>query len=92
MDTARAEADAAWAERKVAYDLEMETCQNTWDDHVESETASLDANTAEERERCDNARAEQRELFTYYVDNAYERFALWAASEREQMDSFIADC
>ena len=92
MDVARAEADALWAARKVAYDAEMEACQNRWDAHVISQTVSLDANTEEERNRCYDARGEQRGLFTYYVENAYERFALWAANERAEMAAFISEC
>ena len=91
MDAARAEADALWAAKKVAYDAEIEACEARWDAHVVSETASLDANTAEERQRCDDARAEQRALFEIYVDSAWVRFDLWAASEREAMAEFLAD-
>jgi hypothetical protein len=92
MDAARAEADAIWDARTAELLAALDAAAARWAAHVDLEQSFLDANTAEETMRCDDARASQRAFFEAYVDGARNRFAAWADNERTELEAFIGDC
>jgi hypothetical protein len=92
LTQARAQQDAICEMRQAAWYAYLADVKATWDECVEAETTSLDANTADATATLEAGKQQERDLFEQFKQEQQDRFGAWAKDERAAIAQFVSDC
>lgn len=92
LDDAREAMDAICDARIEALESQVVAVEAAWAVSTSSNTGSLNVNTDEEQQRCEEAKDSNTAIFTAFKDAQWVRFEEWAANETAELEAFVAEC